>query len=266
MLALPFPTIDPILLSFGPLAIRWYGLAYVAGVLLGWYWMRRIIRSLPLSPFLKEKHIDGFLTSAMIGIVVGGRLGYTFFYETSSWAEKPLKVFALWEGGMSFHGGFLGILIAAFWHAHRYHIPFLRFTDAMACAAPIGLFFGRIANFINGELYGRMTDVPWAVIFPYGGERPRHPSQIYEAILEGLVLFFVCNFVLKRPFFAKEAGRTSGVFVIGYGLSRMLIECFREPDVQIGYLIGGTTLGQWLTLPFLVMGVYLLNMQRGKAG
>ncbi|MGV2124548.1 prolipoprotein diacylglyceryl transferase, partial [Agrobacterium vitis] len=244
---LPYPQIDPIALSIGPVAIRWYGLAYVTGILIGWWLARRMIANLSLWPGnatpITEKHLDDFLVWAAIGIVLGGRIGYILFYDLQPVLDNPVVALEIWRGGMSFHGGLTGATLAMIVFARRNGLPVWMLFDLVACVAPIGLFFGRIANFINGELWGRISDVAWAMQFPTGGPFTRHPSQLYEAALEGLVLFVLLQ-VLARQFHAlKTSGVISGVFICGYALARIFVEFFREPDEQLGYLVGG-----WLTM------------------
>lgn len=253
---IPFPDIDPVAIAIGPLAIRWYALAYIAGFVLGWRWCVRLTRRPPhlVSPEL----FDNFLTWAIIGTILGGRLGYVLFYNLPHYLDNPLDALQVWHGGMSFHGGFLGVTIAMGLFARRHGVPFFALTDIVAAAAPIGLFFGRLANFVNGELWGRAADVPWAMVFPHAGPEPRHPSQLYEAGLEGLLLFAVlaaCILVwnqLRRP------GFVTGVFLIGYALGRIISEFFRQPDEQLGFLWGGATMGQLLSLPMLAVGIWLV--------
>ncbi|OJV46653.1 MAG: prolipoprotein diacylglyceryl transferase [Alphaproteobacteria bacterium 43-37] len=258
-MSIPFPAIDPIALSIGPIAIRWYGISYVLGILLGLYWMKKVTKTGPAFKPITAQSIDQFLSLAIIGIVVGGRLGHVFFYTPSLLVTAPLKIVYVWEGGMSFHGGLIGLILATAWHCKKSSTSFFAFADLLACTAPIGLFFGRIANFINGELYGRLTDVPWAVVFPYGGPGTRHPSQIYEALLEGVVLFIVINMASKKPFFTRNPGRLGGLFLINYGLARSFVELFREPDVHLGYFFSFFTMGQMLSLPLILAGAYFLT-------
>lgn len=255
-LAIPFPAFDPIVFSVGPFAIRWYALAYIAGILGAWWLARRIAENQKLwggrSP-IKATDVDDVITWCALGIVVGGRLGYVLFYGKSYFFEHPLEIFVLWHGGMSFHGGFLGTIVALLLYARSKKISMLSMLDLGAIVTPIGLFLGRIANFVNGELWGRVTDVPWAIIFPHAGDLPRHPSQLYEAALEGIVLFAIGIIVaysggLKRP------GLIGGLFVGFYGLARVASEQFREPDAQLGYLTGGLTMGTLLSLPMIVVG------------
>ena len=260
---LPFPTIDPVIVQFGPIAIRWYGLAYVAGLILGWRYMHVMNRR--YAQAMQPRDIDDLLFWMTLGVVLGGRLGSVLFYNLPYYIDNPLAVLAIWQGGMSFHGGLLGVIVAEVLFARRRGIPLLAMADLVAVAVPIGLFFGRIANFINGELYGRTTDVAWAMVFPGSDGLPRHPSQLYEAGLEGIVLFVVLYLLARRPGGFARPGALTGVFLIGYGLSRIVVELAREPDAYPGYLIGGTTMGQWLSLPMLLAGLFLLWRSRRQA-
>lgn len=253
---LPFPQIDPVIFSIGPLAVRWYGLAYVAGLVLGWRYMHLLNRR--YAKAMEPKDIDDLLFWMTIGVVLGGRLGSVLFYNLPYYIDNPLAAFAIWQGGMSFHGGLLGVIAAEILFARRRGISLFRLADLVAVAVPIGLFFGRIANFINGELYGRQTDVAWAMIFPNSDGEPRHPSQLYEAGLEGLLLLVVLFLLARRPGAFDKPGSLAGVFLIGYGLSRIVVELAREPDAYPGYLIGGTTMGQWLSVPMLLLGAALI--------
>ena len=253
---LPFPRIDPNLLEIGPFAIRWYALAYIAGLLLGWRYMLRL--NSRRAHLTTSEVIDELLVWAMVGVVLGGRLGYVVFYNLSFYMENPSQIFAVWMGGMSFHGGLLGVTLTIIWFAKRRHLELLRLSDLVSCAVPLGLFFGRIANFINGELFGRVTDVPWAMTFPRGGPLPRHPSQLYEAALEGIVLFALLAWLAWHKGALQKPGMLTGVYLLGYALARALIELVRQPDVQIGFLPLGTTIGQWLSVPMLFGGVYLI--------
>jgi phosphatidylglycerol:prolipoprotein diacylglycerol transferase len=252
-----FPDIDPIALQIGPLAIRWYALAYITGLLSGWALMRRFAR--PYAGFRNET-VDDFLTWATLGVVLGGRLGYVLFYKPSYYLSQPLDIFKVWEGGMSFHGGCLGVIIAAVLFAKRRGLSHWVLGDLITAVVPLGLFFGRIANFINGELFGRVTsaeEVPWAMVFPHGGPYPRHPSQIYEALLEGLTLFAILMVVRRLPVVRRHPGMVTGFFLAGYGVARFICEFFREPDAFLGYLWGGATMGQLLSLPMIALGVGL---------
>lgn len=264
-LVIPYPEIDPILFQVGPLAIRWYSLSYIGGLLLAWWYMRALIRKasaskapVPLSP----EQVDDFVTWTVIGVVLGGRLGYVLFYKPAFFLDNPAQIFQVWEGGMSFHGGLLGVIAAGVLFARRHNIPKLAFADLGFAAAPIGLFLGRMANFINGELYGRVTDVPWAMVFPRGGPSPRHPSQLYEAALEGLALFVLLHLLWRLEGVRGRPGVLTGVFLAGYAIARGLVELVRQPDVYLGLLAGGTTMGQWLSAPMLALGLYLIFRPR----
>ena len=252
-LAIPFPAIDPIIFSIGPFAVRWYALAYIAGLVIGWLVLRRIAKRPPNE--IGEEDVDDFLTWATLGVILGGRIGYVLFYNLPYFLDRPGEIFAVWQGGMSFHGGFLGVVLAGLIFCRRRGIDPLSFGAMLAVVAPIGLFFGRIANFINGELFGRVTDAPWGVVFPRGGPDPRHPSQLYEAALEGLVLFVVLAVMARSGKVRARRGMLMGVFVAGYALARMTVELFRQPDQHIGFLTLGSTMGQWLSVPMLLVGL-----------
>jgi phosphatidylglycerol---prolipoprotein diacylglyceryl transferase len=260
LLAIPFPAFDPVLVSIGPIAIRWYALAYIFGILLGWLYARALIKADRLwggpAP-LTVTDFDDFVLWVTIGTIVGGRLGYVLFYNPAHFIAHPVEILQLWKGGMSFHGGFLGCVLAVVLFARARGIPMLSLGDITCAVGPIGLFLGRLANFINGELWGRPTDVPWAVIFPGGGALPRHPSQLYEAALEGLVLFAVLA-LLIRAGALRRPGLVTGAFAVGYGVARSCAELFREPDPQLGFLWGGLTMGMLLSLPMIVAGLGLI--------
>ena len=253
---IPFPHIDPILVHIGPLAVRWYALAYIVGIIAGWFYARAIIASPRLwggaAPFTVVD-FDDFIIWVTLGIILGGRIGYVLFYNLPHFAAHPAEIVALWKGGMSFHGGFIGCVLAVVLFAWRRDIPFLSLGDVTTAVAPIGLFLGRLANFINGELWGRPTDVPWAMIFPNGGPIARHPSQLYEAGLEGLVLLLVLG-VLVRFGALRRPGLVTGAFALGYGDARIFCELFREPDAQLGFLWGGLTMGMLLCIPLILAG------------
>src|SRR5471030_3196216 len=238
---IPFPAIDPILISFGPFAVRWYALAYIVGILAGWFYGRAIISSERLwggaAPFT-VLDFDDFVIWITLGIILGGRIGYVLFYNFDHFAAHPLEALQLWNGGMSFHGGFTGCVLAVILFARKRRIPILSLGDVTCAVGPIGLFLGRIANFINGELWGRPADVPWAMVFPGGGAMPRHPSQLYEAGLEGLVLFCVLALAIRAGAL-RRPGLTIGLFAVCYGVLRSFGEFFREPDPQLGFLWGG---------------------------
>lgn len=255
-MALHFPDLDPVAIRLGPFAIRWYALAYITGILLGWRHVRKIASSVPKA--MTELQVDDLVVWCTFGIVLGGRLGYVLFYQPSYYLAHPAQTLALWHGGMSFHGGLLGVVTALILFTRRHKLSFLMVGDAVVCAVPIGLFFGRIANFVNGELFGRPSDVPWAMIFPNGGPEPRHPSQLYEAFLEGIVLFVVL-FVLRRSGYRERPGFLAGAFMIGYGMARIVGEFFREPDPFLGFLAFGTTMGQLLSIPLILYGIWLIR-------
>jgi phosphatidylglycerol:prolipoprotein diacylglycerol transferase len=262
MLALPFPVIDPVLIQIGPLAIRWYALAYIAGLVIGWQYLKRLVRR--PGWHLTPTDIDDLLVYITLGVVIGGRLGYVLFYRPGYYLSHPLEALAVWHGGMSFHGGVLGVLAAAALFGHGRQRSTLEIGDAVCAAAPIGLFFGRIANFINGELFGRVSDVPWAIVFPYGGPEPRHPSQLYEAGLEGVLLFCIMVWFAWRPRALGADGRLTGIFLVGYGLARSFGELFRAPDAHLGFPVGGLTMGQLLSLPMIVLGALLILRSHGR--
>jgi phosphatidylglycerol---prolipoprotein diacylglyceryl transferase len=259
---LMFPAVDPVIVQFGPFGIRWYALAYIVGLLLGWRLMRRLVQQAPV--VATPLQVDDFLTWATLGVVIGGRLGYVLFYQPSVYFGHPLQILEVWHGGMSFHGGALGVTVAIIWFCYRNSIPILGFADRLAVCAPIGLGLGRIANFINGELWGRPAPnwVPWAMIFPTGGPIPRHPSEIYEALLEGLVLFIVMYALSRRETLRQRFGALTGVFLVGYGIARITGEFFREPDAFLGFLPFGATMGQVLCIPMLIAGVWLVLRAR----
>ncbi len=264
MIAYPVIDLDPIAFAIGPLAIRWYGIAYVIGLVLGWRYVVWLARG-EESP-ISRSEVDDFLVWAALGVVIGGRLGSVFFYNMDHYADRPVEILYIWRGGMSFHGGLLGMAAAIAWFSLRRKLEVLAMADLIACATPIGLFFGRIANFVNGELWGRPSEVPWAMIFGSDEHQvPRHPSQLYEAALEGLVLFLVLWFLLRRPGVRAQPGLLTGVFVAGYGLLRIAGELFREPDAHIGYLWSGATMGQLLSGPMVLFGLYLVLRARRAA-
>lgn len=265
-----FPQIDPVAFAIGPIAIRWYSLAYIGGLLLGYLYIRHLIRrSAGQADILDRQpsvdHISDFFVWATIGIILGGRLGYVLFYYPSHFIADPLSVFQVWQGGMSFHGGFLGVVIATLLFCRKYDLHPFKLGDLLACAAPIGLFFGRIANFINGELWGRPTDVSWGMVFPNADQLPRHPSQLYEAALEGFVLFFILFLTIRLFNFLRYPGAQIAIFFIGYGLSRFIVEFFREPDDGIG-LFDWISLGQIYSLPMIIagMGFAFFAFQKSK--
>ncbi len=263
---MPFPDIDPIAIQIGPLAIRWYALAYIAGLVLGWRYCLALADRPP--GLVTRAHVDDFLVWATLGVVLGGRLGFVLFYQPDYFLAHPLEIPQMWKGGMSFHGGFLGVVAAMVLFARRRGIGFWHLADLIAAAVPIGLFFGRIANFINGELWGRPTTLPWGVVFPRAGPVPRHPSQLYEAALEGVVLFVVLALLVYRGRALARPGLVSGVFMAGYAVARMIVETVRQPDAYVGFLLWGTTMGQWLSLPLFAFGLYMIwrALRRAPAG
>jgi phosphatidylglycerol:prolipoprotein diacylglycerol transferase len=268
---IPFPQIDPIAFSIGPLAVHWYGLAYVAGILVGWMYAKRLVSNGRLWPKdtapMTAAHLDDFIVWVALGIVLGGRIGYVLFYDLDAVIQNPIRAIQIWNGGMSFHGGLIGTTIAMILFARRNSIPAWSLFDIIAAVVPIGLFFGRIANFINGELWGRITDVPWAMVFPTGGPFARHPSQLYEAGLEGITLFLLLFVATRFLRSLKTPGLTSGIFVIGYALSRIFVEFVREPDAQLGYLAGTDwlTMGMILSSPMILLGIWAIARARRAA-
>ena len=251
-----FPVIDPVAINLGPVPIRWYALAYIVGLVAGWYYGRALCRSDALwggAPRPDPARLDDLVVNAAFGVILGGRLGYVIFYNPMFYLAHPLDVFALWNGGMAFHGALVGGILGVWVFARRYGLPLATAADLSSAAVPIGLFLGRIANFIKPELWGRPTDVPWAMIFPDAGPLPRHPSQLYEAGLEGIVLFLILLFVVQSGGF-KRPGLVTGLFGIGYGCARIFCEFFREPDPQLGFLFGGATMGMLLSVPLILAG------------
>jgi phosphatidylglycerol:prolipoprotein diacylglycerol transferase len=256
--------VDPVALDLGFFQLRWYSLAYLAGIVIGWWYLLKLLAR-PGAP-MARRHADDMVFYATLGILLGGRLGYIFFYKPSILAD-PIDIFKLWEGGMSFHGGVIGVSLGILYMARKYGLHWLRIHDYVACCVPFGLFFGRLANFVNGELWGRgPTDVPWAMIFPTGGEVPRHPSQLYEAGLEGLLLGLILWFLFWKTKARYQPGRLVGTFILVYGLSRFGVEFFRQPDEHLTRFAveSGLSMGQWLTLPMILGGVYLIATSKGR--
>lgn len=285
---MPFPEFDPVLIHIGPFPLRWYALAYVAGIGLGWWYAARLIKTPRVWPAGKPPisltQLDDLVLWIAIGIIAGGRLGYALFYKPSlylqifggqSWGER-LEILQVWTGGMSFHGGFLGVALAVLWFARRNDVRLLSIADLVAPVVPLGLFFGRIANFTNGELWGRVTDVPWAIRFcnerilqAYGfcpaGNEPRHPSQLYEAGLEGLLLFALLWLAVWRLKLLSKPGFVTGIFLLGYGLSRALLETVREPDLHMPEALRGViTMGMLLSIPMILVGAWLVYRARSR--
>jgi phosphatidylglycerol:prolipoprotein diacylglycerol transferase len=264
-LVLPFPAIDPIAIAIGPIAIRWYALAYIAGLVGGWFYARHLAAIPEYWRGLKQpsqNDVDDVIVWVALGVVLGGRIGYVLFYNFASYLQNPSEILAVWRGGMSFHGGFLGAILALLLFARSRRLSGLAMLDLAAVVVPIGLFFGRIANFINGELWGRPApDLPWGVVFPGAGPLPRHPSQLYEAFAEGIVLFLLLGLAVRR-FGFRRPGLIGGIFVLGYALARIVCEFFREPDAQLGFLFGtsvdalqgGITMGMLLSIPMALVG------------
>jgi phosphatidylglycerol---prolipoprotein diacylglyceryl transferase len=286
LLAIPFPAIDPVAVAIGPFAVRWYALAYIVGLLIGWRYCLFLADRPP--GLVARNHIDDFLVWATLGVVLGGRIGYVLFYNLPHYVDHPIEALYLWHGGMSFHGGAIGVTTAIILFTRARAIPFFGFSDIICEAIPIGLFFGRIANFINGELFGRITDVWWAIIYPGGAvgtaavppeyralcqqvslvggpglNCPRHPSELYEAFCEGILLFLVL-FAAERSGARRHPGIVSGLFLACYAMARMSGELFRQPDVQLGFLVLGTTMGQLLSLPLLIGGIVLVWWARRR--
>ena len=259
---LAYPAIDPVALRLGPISVHWYGLAYLAGFVAAFAIIRWLVRRWLID--LTDDDLLSIILAAVIGVIAGGRLGYVLVYGGTTYLRHPAEILAVWDGGMSFHGGLVGILIAGAIVSRTMGIPWLTLCDLGSAATPVGLFFGRLANFINGELWGRVTTAPWGMVFPGAGPLPRHPSQLYEAALEGLVLLGVMLWLAsRRP--TVPRGVLLGWFLTLYGVFRIFIEFFREPDLQVGFLPGGITMGQVLSLPLLIAGVALLVWARRRA-
>lgn len=264
---LPFPPVDPVLFEIGPFAVRWYALAYIAGLLFASWYMKRLVSNArlwgSLKPSMTVPQVDDFFLWSLLGVVLGGRLGYVLFYKPLHYLAHPGEILMMWDGGMSFHGGFLGVVAVSYLYGRRIGASLDRMLDLGAASVPVGLGLGRLANFINSELWGRSTDVPWAFVFPLDQlQLPRHPSQLYEAVLEGLLLFLAVRFATHRHGALQFAGRASGIFALGYGLSRILVEFFREPDPFLGTFAGFITMGMILSVPLCLVGVWLLLRSR----
>ncbi|HEU0100080.1 MAG TPA: prolipoprotein diacylglyceryl transferase [Allosphingosinicella sp.] len=245
-----------------PFPLRWYSLAYLTGILVGWWYLMKLIDR-PGAP-MARRHADDMVFFATLGIILGGRLGYVFFYRPEFYFNDPIQILRLWDGGMSFHGGVIGTSLGILWLARKHKLDWLRVHDYIACCVPFGLFFGRLANFVNGELWGRPTDLPWAVIFPTGGEVPRHPSQLYEAGLEGIVLFAILWLLFWKTDARYQPGKLVGAFLLVYGLSRFLVELVRQPDQGLENLSWGLTMGQTLTVPMVLGGAWLIATAKGR--
>jgi phosphatidylglycerol:prolipoprotein diacylglycerol transferase len=262
LFAIPFPIIDPVLVQIGPLAIRWYALAYIAGILGGWWLARRLVALKP--EVATRQQIDDFVTWTTLGIILGGRLGYVLFYRPEHYLFHPLDILKVWEGGMSFHGGALGVIVAIFLFCRQERLDPLGFADRVTAVVPIGLCLGRLANFINSELWGRVTDVSWAMVFPTGGPEPRHPSQLYQAGMEGVLLFILLQVLVHNPAIRARRGFVAGAFLAGYGVARFIGEFFRQPDAFLGFLFAGATMGQLLSLPMILVGGWLMLRARPR--
>ncbi len=254
--------LSPIALDLGFFQIRWYSLAYLAGIVIGWWYLLKLLDR-PGAP-MARRHADDMVFYATLGILLGGRLGYVLFYKPGFYLQNPGEIIQVWDGGMSFHGGVIGVSLGILYLARKHGLQWLRIHDYVACCVPFGLFFGRLANFVNGELWGRPTDVPWAVVFPTGGDIPRHPSQLYEAGLEGLALGLILWFLFWKTDARYQPGRLVGTFILGYGISRFLVELVRQPDEGLENLSWGLTMGQTLTLPMIIGGIYLIATAKGR--
>ncbi|MGE3248233.1 MAG: prolipoprotein diacylglyceryl transferase [Beijerinckiaceae bacterium] len=257
---IPYPSIDPVFFHIGPLPIRWYALAYMLGLFGGWFYARLLVGDSRLWGPVRRPSVlsmDDLLIYAAFGVIIGGRLGEVLFYNLPYYLSHPGKILAVWEGGMAFHGGLAGCALAVWIFARRHGVSPLAVFDICSAVVPIGLFLGRIANFIKPELWGRVTDVPWAMVFPGAGPLPRHPSQLYEAALEGIVLFLIL-FAATRMGALKRPGLVSGIFGLGYGLARIFAEFFREPEPQLGFHFFGTTMGMLLSIPLILVGIFLI--------
>jgi phosphatidylglycerol:prolipoprotein diacylglycerol transferase len=254
--------LDPVALDLGFFQLRWYSLAYLAGIVLGWWYLLKLLAR-PGAP-MARRHADDMVFYATLGILLGGRLGYALFYRPDFYFRNPLEIPQLWDGGMSFHGGVIGVSLGILYMARKHGLDWLRIHDYVACCVPFGLLFGRLANFVNGELWGRETDVPWGVVFPAGGEVPRHPSQLYEAGLEGILLGLILWFLFWRTDARYQPGKLVGAFILVYGLSRFLVELVRQPDRGLENLPWGLTMGQTLTVPMILGGAYLIATARSR--
>jgi len=249
-----FPNINPIAIDIGIIKVRWYALSYILGILISWFLILKIIKLKKIN--INSKEISDLISNCMIGIIVGGRLGYVIFYNPEYYFNNLIEILKIWNGGMSFHGGFIGVVFAIIYTSKLFKISILTYSDLIAVVAPIGLFFGRLANFINGELYGRTTNHPFGIIFPNGGDIPRHPSQLYEAFFEGLVLFVILWIMMHVFDFLKKPGVITSFFIFLYGVFRFFIEFFREPDQHIGLLHYDLSMGQILSFPMVLIGLY----------
>ena len=251
-----FPNINPVAIDLGIIKISWYAMSYICGIIISWFLILKIIKFKNIK--IRNKSISDLISNCIIGIILGGRLGYVIFYNPEYYFNNILEIFKIWNGGMSFHGGFIGVVIAVIYSSKSSKIPLMIFSDLISIVSPIGIFFGRIANFINGELYGKVTNHKFGMIFPKGGNFPRHPSQLYEAFFEGLILFIILWLLMNMTIFFKIKGLMTGCFIFLYGFFRFFIEFFREPDVHIGYLYLDLSMGQLLSLPMIIIGLYFI--------
>ena len=256
MTGLSYPDISPIIFSLGPIAIRWYSLAYLVGIVSAWFLVSKKIEKHNIN--LSKANLEDIVFYTTLGIILGGRFGYALFYGSDAFIKNPLEIFAIWHGGMSFHGGIIGVIIALYLVSRKIKYPFLGITDLVTLYTPIGIFLGRLANFTNDELWGRVSNVPWAVRFPSGGYLPRHPSQIYEALTEGLLLLIILNLLWKNAWIRNHQGFISGMFLIFYGVFRAMMEQFRQPDAQLGFVFMNITMGQLLSAPFIICGLIIV--------
>ena len=249
--------LNPVIFEFGILSLKWYSLAYLVGIIFGWWYGKKIISLINGRHDQKYKLdlFDDFITYVIVSIIIGGRLGYVFFYNFDYFILNPLEIFFIWNGGMSFHGGLLGIIVATIIFSKKNNFDKLVLLDVISCVAPVGIFFGRLANFVNGELYGKPSDLPWAVIFPNIDNQGRHPSQIYEAVLEGALLFLILNFTIRKSFYKK--GECAALFLLFYSIFRIIAELFREPDLQIGYIFNFISMGSLLSFIMLVIAIIM---------
>ena len=259
---------DPVLIDFGFLQIRWYSISYILGILLGWAYASKLIRKTAKDKYsvdnITKTQLDDLIIYLILGIIIGGRLGYIILYNFQYYSQNIIEIFKIWEGGMSFHGGLLGVVISILVFSNKNKLNFFKFSDIVSCVAPIGIFLGRIANFINGELYGKISNLPWAVIFPNGGSVSRHPSQIYEALLEGVLLFILINFLALKKNLLIKTGYISGLFLILYSILRIFSEIFREPESHIGYIFNYFSLGILLSLLTLIIGFVIIFIKKNE--
>ena len=253
---------DPVLIDLGLFQIRWYSIAYILGIIIGWWYATKIIKLTTANKYnfeqIKTSHFNDLIIYLVVGIIFGGRLGYVFFYNPEYFSQNFFEIFKIWQGGMSFHGGLIGIVVSIILFAKKTNTDFFKFADIISCVAPIGIFLGRIANFINGELYGKISNLPWAIIFPNGGNIARHPSQIYEAILEGVILFILINYLALKKKLLFKTGYISALFLVSYSVLRLLSENFREPDAHLGYLFNYFSMGTILSIITFLAGCIII--------